>query len=181
MQEYGIEIFCPEEYSEKSEQTDYGELIKTTYYSTTCEKDRNVNILLPAGYTEEKEYPVLYILHGIFETQDSMTFNSVTIGNMIAKGAAKEMIVVYPYMYASKTRDACTAIDRENVDALYERQLFRSRRQGKYCYYRIFYGRQGIACHWPAKTELIWVCGSHCAGSGPCAGKRLGNGARRAV
>ena len=117
MQEYGIEIFCPEEYSEKSEQTDYGELIKTTYYSTTCEKDRNVNILLPAGYTEEKEYPVLYILHGIFETQDSMTFNSVTIGNMIAKGAAKEMIVVYPYMYASKTRDACTAIDRENVEA----------------------------------------------------------------
>lgn len=117
MQEYGIEIFCPEEYSKKSEQGEYSELIKTQYYSTTCEKERNVNILLPVGYTEEKKYPVLYVLHGIFGTENDMTFNSVTIQNMTAKGAAEEMIVVYPYMYASKTKDVCTAIDKENVAA----------------------------------------------------------------
>lgn len=117
MQEYEIEIFCPEEYSKKSEQGEYSELIKARYYSTTCEKERNVNILLPVGYTEEKEYPVLYVLHGIFGTENDMTFNSVTIQNMTAKGAAEEMIVVYPYMYASRTKDVCTAIDKENVAA----------------------------------------------------------------
>ncbi|MCM1568615.1 MAG: alpha/beta hydrolase-fold protein [Roseburia sp.] len=120
MQEYGkyeIEVFCPEEYKEKSDEVEYSKLIKTSYYSATCEKERNVNILLPAGYTEEKKYPVLYVLHGIFGTENDMTFNSTTIANMIAKGAAREMIVVYPYMYASKTQDVCTAIDKENVDA----------------------------------------------------------------
>lgn len=117
MQEYGIEIFCPEEYSKKSEDTAYGELVRASYYSSTCEKDRNVNIWLPDGYTQERTYPVMYVLHGIFGSENDMTFNSTTIANMIAKGAAKEMIVLYPYMYASKTQDACTAIDPENISA----------------------------------------------------------------
>lgn len=114
---HGIETFCPEEYAKKQDGAEYGELIKHRYYSATCEKERNVNILLPAGYTEEKKYPVLYVLHGIFETEDSMTFTGTAIGNMIAKNAAREMIVVYPYLYASKTSDVCTAINKKNVDA----------------------------------------------------------------
>ena len=44
--------------------TDYGTIEKVSYYSTTLEKDRNVNVLLPAGYDEDERYPVLYILHG---------------------------------------------------------------------------------------------------------------------
>jgi len=30
---------------------------------------------------------------------------------------AEDMILVFPYMYASKTQDACTAIDTKNVEA----------------------------------------------------------------
>lgn len=117
MQNYEIEIFCPEKYSGRNADTEYSEVIKTTYYSTTCEKDRPVNIVLPAGYSEDKAYPVLYVLHGIFGTQDDMNNNSITIQNMMTEGIAKEMIVVYPYMYASKTQEKCTAIDKENVAA----------------------------------------------------------------
>ncbi len=64
MQNYEIEIFCPEEYTEKNADAGYSDVIKTTYYSTTCEKDRPVNIVLPVGYSEENVYPVLYVLHG---------------------------------------------------------------------------------------------------------------------
>lgn len=117
-----IEIFCPEEYVNRREDVDYGELVKTCYYSATCEKERPVNILLPAGYDKEKSYPTLYLLHGIFCDQNSMVGeenvgNRITIGNMIAQGLAKEMIVVFPFIYASKTREQCTAIDEENVEA----------------------------------------------------------------
>lgn len=117
MTDLEIEIFCPEEYSKKNADIKYSDVIKTTYYSTTCEKDRPVNIVLPAGYSEDKEYPVLYVLHGIFGTQNDMNNNSITIQNMMTAGIAKDMIVVYPYMYASKIRDKCTAIDKENVAA----------------------------------------------------------------
>lgn len=112
----------PVELTRKSSDVTYGEIVRTKYYSTTCEKDRNVNILLPAGYSEDKEYPVLYILHGIFGDQNSMLGDGesglrILIGNMIAEGLAEEMIVVFPYMYASKTQDVCTAIDIKNVEA----------------------------------------------------------------
>lgn len=117
MTDLEIEIFCPEEYSKKNADIKYSDVIKSTYYSTTCEKDRPVNIVLPAGYSEDKKYPVLYVLHGIFGTQNDMNNNSITIQNMMTAGIAKDMIVVYPYMYASKISDKCTAIDKENVAA----------------------------------------------------------------
>lgn len=121
MDKVEIEITMPSDLAKKRSDVGYGGLSKKTYYSTTCEKDRNVNILLPDGYTTDKKYPVMYVLHGIFGTEDSMTdsgTNIITpIGNMIADGTAKEMIVVFPYMYASKTQDVCTAIDVENSAA----------------------------------------------------------------
>ncbi len=117
MQDCEIEILCPSEYTKRNSDVTYSNVIKTTYYSTTCEKNRPVNIVLPAGYSEDKDYPVLYVLHGIFGSQNDMNNNSVTIQNMMTKGIAKDMIVVYPYMYASKTQDTCTAIDKENVAA----------------------------------------------------------------
>ncbi len=113
---YEIKIKCPADYLTKQSGVKYGELKSITYYSTTCEKDRKANVLLPAGYTEEKQYPVIYLLHGIFGDENTMVGGTVnTIGNMMAEGITREAIVVYPYMYASKTKDACTAIDVENT------------------------------------------------------------------
>ena len=47
-----IEIFCPEEYTKRNTDVKYSDVIKTTYYSTICEKDRPVNIVMPEGYSE---------------------------------------------------------------------------------------------------------------------------------
>lgn len=98
----------------------YGSLEHVIYPSKTCEKDRPMNVMLPADYDTNKKYPVLYVLHGIFGDEYSMCGDGKTgvpalIDNLMAEGAAKEMIVVYPYMFASKDKDQCTAIDDENV------------------------------------------------------------------
>ena len=50
---------------ERQYGTDYGTLLTdVTYYSTTAEDDKRVNILLPPGYDENSAYPVLYMIHG---------------------------------------------------------------------------------------------------------------------
>ena len=111
---------CPAMLSIMKMDVDYGEIVKTTYYSTTCERDRNVNIVLPADYSEDKKYPVMYILHGIFGDENSMLGDGnsgarVIIGNMVKEGTAKEMILVFPNMYASKDPNQAPAFDPESV------------------------------------------------------------------
>lgn len=101
--------------------TAYGEIKSGTYYSTTCKRNKPYNILLPAGYDESKKYPVLYVMHGYWENQDRMIiegngtmYTRQIIGNAIAAGEAKDMIVVFPYVYSSDTQDACSAMDDFN-------------------------------------------------------------------
>ncbi len=112
---------CPDEYTKDRLEVLYGTLTKVKYYSDTCGRERKVNILLPAGYTEEKKYPVLYVLHGYWGNEDSMcsptdeTLTTVEIvGNLIAEGEAEEMIVVFPYIFCSKELEYCTGMDATN-------------------------------------------------------------------
>ncbi|MBE6847567.1 MAG: glycoside hydrolase family 43 [Ruminococcus sp.] len=99
----------------------YGTVQSGTYYSTTCNRNKPYNILLPAGYSESKQYPVLYVMHGYWENQDRMIltgngtmYTRQIIGNAIAEGAAEDMIVVFPYIYSSATQDSCNAMDDAN-------------------------------------------------------------------
>ncbi len=99
----------------------YGTLQKVSYYSNTCKRNRNFNILLPANYSTSKKYPVLYAMHGYWQNEDTLSSEEdetmrlrQIIGNAIAAGEAEDMIVVYPYIYASDTQDACSAMDDAN-------------------------------------------------------------------
>lgn len=76
----------------------YGTVKNEQYYSTTTERKRNVIVILPNGYTEEKKYPVLYLFHGGMGDENDWISGGVKnmIGNMIASGEAKEMILVLP-------------------------------------------------------------------------------------
>lgn len=99
---------------------DYGEIIKTTYKSETCGRERPVNIVLPANYDKNKKYPVLYVLHGIFGDENSMLGDGnsgvrVIVGNLVSEGKAKEMIIVFPHMYASTDPDQQPSFDPESV------------------------------------------------------------------
>lgn len=108
------------EREEKSGVT-YGSVQKVSYYSSTCQRQRNFNILLPANYSESKQYPVLYAMHGYWQTEDTLIDESdesmrlrQIIGNAIASGEAKDMIVVFPYIYASATQESCSGMDDAN-------------------------------------------------------------------
>jgi len=118
--EDGITIYAPESAKAYVDGNDYGKLEHSVYYSKIAEKEKGINVLLPPGYTTEKKYPVLYLLHGIFGDEYSMIGNknkgnAVTLANLMNQELASEMIVVFPFMYTSKTQAQCTAIDEANV------------------------------------------------------------------
>ncbi|MDE6665699.1 MAG: glycoside hydrolase family 43, partial [Ruminococcus sp.] len=105
----------------------YGTVKSGTYYSTTCNRNKPYNILLPANYNENKKYPVLYVLHGYYENQDRMIiegngtmYTRQIIGNAIAEGEAEDMIVVFPYVYSSATQDACSGSINDENNAAYD-------------------------------------------------------------
>lgn len=109
----------PKELLEEREGVTYPKFEKYQYYSSTAERDTNVNVLLPADYDESREYPVLYILHGYYDNEDWMTrkrvYLSTMLTNLIADGKAKEMIVVCPYIFCDKEMPYCTGMDTDNT------------------------------------------------------------------
>jgi len=113
-----ITELAPDEIYQPREGITYPAFKKYTYYSAETERETGVNILLPPGYTEEKKYPVVYILHGYFDNEDWMARPVVAIpemlSNLYADGEAEEMIVVLPYVYCSKTMPFCTGMSLEN-------------------------------------------------------------------
>ncbi len=99
----------------------YGEIKKGSYYSTTCNREKPYYVLLPADYDESKTYPVLYVMHGYWENEKRMItegngtmYTRQIIGNAIADGEAKDMIVVFPYIYSSATQAECSGMDDAN-------------------------------------------------------------------
>ena len=100
-----IEEKCPASVTETRKDVKYGAFTHGTYYSETCGMERGYCILLPADYSAEKKYPVLYLLHGIFGneysfSQDASNKIKEIAGNMAADGYIEETIIVCPDMYA---------------------------------------------------------------------------------
>lgn len=113
-----ITLDIPEKFLERHPQTVYPEFRMFDYYSRTAQRQTNINVLLPNGYTEKKKYPVLYILHGYFDDETWMARDCVKIPelltNLVNAGLAKEMIVVLPYIYCSKELPKLTGMDLKN-------------------------------------------------------------------
>jgi enterochelin esterase-like enzyme len=70
-----------------------------SYDSSVTGTRREANVYLPPGYSAERKYPVLYLLHGIGGNQYEWTgyvHADMIINNLIADGKAVPMIVVMP-------------------------------------------------------------------------------------
>ena len=80
--------------------TPHGNVSKVWYNSPTLGKDRHMTVYTPAGYEKgDKEYPVLYLLHGSGGDEDAWSDlgRAVQIlDNLIAEGKAEPMICVMP-------------------------------------------------------------------------------------
>jgi len=104
MKKLNVVNTCPEEVRNKQAGKEYPTPQKITYHSTTTETDRQMNVVLPLDYSEDKKYPVLYYLHGIMGDEDSMLdegAGAIAIQtNLLNEGKAKDMIIVFPNEYA---------------------------------------------------------------------------------
>jgi enterochelin esterase-like enzyme len=70
-----------------------------SYDSGVTGTRRSANVYLPPGYSPQRRYPVLYLLHGIGGTQDEWggyVRAHTILDNLIAGGQAVPMIVVMP-------------------------------------------------------------------------------------
>lgn len=111
----------------KRDNIPHGKLEMIEYQSKTVGTVRKLNVYTPPGYSNEKKYPVLYLLHGIggdetewqrFATPD-MLFD-----NLIADGKAVPMIVVMPNGRAQKNdRPVGNVFESAPAFAVFERDL----------------------------------------------------------
>jgi enterochelin esterase-like enzyme len=78
----------------------HGAVATVHYYSGALGKDRRMHVYTPPGYERDRaSYPVFYLLHGAFDSDDSWSTvgrAGFIIDNLIASGAAKPMVVVMP-------------------------------------------------------------------------------------
>eukprot|EP00833_Pecoramyces_ruminatium_P007232 jgi/Orpsp1_1/1181264/evm.model.c7180000076506.1 len=103
MDKLQITNICPDEYRYMRNGVEYPTAQKIKYYSEVTETEREMNIILPIGYDENKKYPVVYFLHGLMADEDGMLMDESTLAvprNLILDGKAKDMIMVLPDIYA---------------------------------------------------------------------------------
>ncbi len=83
----------------------HGAVAQVTYYSKSLGKFRRMHVYTPPGYeTNQEKYPILYLVHGFSDNDNSWS----TIGragfildNMIAARKVKPMVVVMPALHTS--------------------------------------------------------------------------------
>ena len=95
----------PAGFAAKRENIQHGKLEMIEYESKTVGTKRKMQVYTPPGYTKDKQYPVLYLLHGIGgdETEwERFCTPDVVLDNLIADGKAVPMIVVMPNGRAQK-------------------------------------------------------------------------------
>jgi enterochelin esterase family protein len=78
----------------------HGAVASVTYQSSALHRPRRMHIYTPPGYESgNAKYPVFYLLHGAFDSDDSWTSvgrAGFILDNLIAAKKAKPMIVVMP-------------------------------------------------------------------------------------
>ncbi len=96
---------APPEAFKSERDVPHGKLEMIEYESKTVGTTRKLNVYTPPGYTTEKKYPVLYLLHGIGgdETEwQRFASPDLILDNLMADGKAVPMIVVMPNGRAQK-------------------------------------------------------------------------------
>ncbi len=95
----------PEGFDKAREGIPHGRLEIIEYESKSVGATRKMQVYTPPGYSTEKEYPVLYLLHGIGGDETewvNYAHPDILLDNLIADGKAKPMIVVMPNGRAQK-------------------------------------------------------------------------------
>jgi len=95
----------PEGFDKKREGIDRGKLETVEYDSKTVGIMRKARVYTPPGYSKDRKYPVLYLLHGIGGDENEWPRGgvpNVILDNLIADKKAVPMVVVMPNGRAAK-------------------------------------------------------------------------------
>ena len=107
-----------EEMFEKRNDVDYGTVLKDViYFSQTAGDNKQCNILLPAGYNENNQYPVMYIFHGFGGSHsdqiDDDSYVTLLYGNMLHDNLTVPQVIVNVDMYTDKQSEKSDKSDEE--------------------------------------------------------------------
>lgn len=107
----------------------HGKIDTITYNSKTVGSTRKALVYTPPGYSKDKKYPVLYLLHGIGGDEMEWFINGhpeVILDNLYAEKKVEPMIVVLPNGRAMKDDRATGNImapDKVQAFATFEKDL----------------------------------------------------------
>src|SRR5579862_8269950 len=95
----------PDGFDARRQSIAHGKLETVEYDSTTVGIKRKTRVYTPPGYSKDKKYPVLYLLHGIGGDENEWKRGgkpNVILDNLLADGKVVPMIVVMPNGRAQK-------------------------------------------------------------------------------
>lgn len=107
----------------------HGNIDSISYFSKTVDTVRKAMVYTPPGYTKNKKYPVLYLLHGIGGDEKEWLKGGGPqhiLDNLYAEGKAMPMIIVMPNGRAMKDDRAIgniMATDKVAAFANFEKDL----------------------------------------------------------
>lgn len=86
----------------QEQQVAHGTVHMHKYQSKSLGVTRGLYVYTPPGYETSKNvrYPVLYLLHGMGDTEDAWTVvgrANVIVDNLLAKNKARPLVIVMPY------------------------------------------------------------------------------------
>src|ERR1019366_3360770 len=96
----------PAGFAVKRDNIPHGELADLLYDSKTLGTRRQIRVYTPPGYSANRKYPVIYLLHGLGWNDLEWTQErhaDVVIDNLLADGKIQPMIMVFPNGDSSMT------------------------------------------------------------------------------
>jgi enterochelin esterase-like enzyme len=108
----------PAGFNAKRENVPHGELTVVQYDSKSLGTRRQMRVYTPPGYSADRKYPVLYLLHGL-GANDQQWIRGCradnVIDNLIADGKIQPLIMIFPNADASVTAAMSEAADRQGA------------------------------------------------------------------
>jgi enterochelin esterase-like enzyme len=99
-------VYVPGKDFMEMKQVPHGAVSEVYYYSKSLKKHRRMHIYTPPGYeSDNKKYPVFYLLHGAMDCDNSWSTvgrAGFIIDNLISEQKAKPMVVVMPAGHTSR-------------------------------------------------------------------------------
>jgi enterochelin esterase-like enzyme len=118
---------APEGFDARRDGIERGKMETVEYDSKTVGAKRKARVYTPPGYTKDKKYPVLYLLHGIGGDENEWPRGGspdVILDNLYADKKAVPMLVVMPNGRAAKDVTARDPIPKQSpAFAAFEKDL----------------------------------------------------------